>query len=528
MIAEAAACRSRVVLGRSCPQRGVSAVMVEDLAKALGTKTKKQLLLELEAQYRRVEQLEKSQDLRAGGKAETRRHERTCSDLVESANDLIQIVDAAGTVIYANRAWIETLGCSDKDIGEIKLADFVRSDEVALFMEMLRGARRGEEPGKIETVFVGKDGREIQVEGNLNAWRTDGQLTAICGIFRDVGARKEAEAALREQVEALCRVGRSMSQAGDVVDLLGSVLETTLDVLHLDKGCVLLVNRETNELLIKAHRGMSAEFVSSVKEMKFEDGLAGRAARSKKPVVVREVSRRGGVGAGVFECEGVRSMAAIPILAKDSHVGVMCFGSVAPRPFDDEELRLLEAIASQVGVAVESSRVFEESMQIAFTDGLTGLYNRRFLMEQMEREFARVKRSKGSFSMIMLDLDGLKRINDRYGHDEGDAFLKELGRIIRKSTRAADVAARWGGDEFIVLAPDTGSERASVIGERIRARVERYRPVVEGEKVCASVSVGIASYPSHALEVTDLLRRADEAMYCAKKGGKNRLCVFPS
>jgi len=299
-------------------------------------------------------------------------------------------------------------------------------------------------------------------------------------------------------------------------------------VLHLDKGCVLLVERETNELLLSAHRGMSAGFLSSVKEMKLGDGLAGRAARSKRPVVVRDVSKRVGMDAPVFEREGVRSMASIPILAKDSLVGVMCLGCVASRLFDDEELRLLEAIASQVGVAVESSRVFEESMQIAFTDGLTGLYNRRFLMEQIEREFARVERTKGSFSMIMMDLDGLKRINDRYGHHEGDEFLKELGRIIRKSTRASDVAARWGGDEFMVLAPDTSSERAGVIGERIRARVERYRPVVEGEEVCASVSVGIASYPSHASEVTELLRRADEAMYCAKKGGKNQLCVFPS
>jgi diguanylate cyclase (GGDEF)-like protein/PAS domain S-box-containing protein len=501
--------------------------MGKDVAKALGTKTKKQLVLELEAQYRRVEQLEKARDRRAGGKAETRR-ERTCSDLVESVNDLIQIVDAAGTVIFANRAWMETLGYSEKDIGKMKLADFVRSDEVAHITEMLRGACRGEAPGRIETVFVGKDGREIQVEGDLNAWRRDGQLTAVCGIFRDVGARKEAEAALREQVEAMCRVGRSMSRTRDVVDLLGTVLETTMDVLHLDKGCVLLVERETNGLLLKAHRGMSAGFLSSVKEMKLGDGLAGRAARSKKPVVVREVSRRVGIDAPVFEREGVRSMALIPILAKDSLVGVMCFGSVASRPFDDEEVRLLEAIASQVGVAAESSRVFEESMQIAFTDGLTGLYNRRFLMEQIEREFARVERSKGSFSMIMLDLDGLKRINDRYGHHEGDAFLKELGRIIRKSTRASDVAARWGGDEFMVLAPDTSSERASVIGERIRLRVEHYRPVVEGEEVCASVSVGIASYPSHASEVTELLRRADEAMYCAKKGGKNQVCVFRS
>jgi diguanylate cyclase (GGDEF)-like protein len=147
-------------------------------------------------------------------------------------------------------------------------------------------------------------------------------------------------------------------------------------------------------------------------------------------------------------------------------------------------------------------------------------------MEQIEREFKRVERSEGSLSLMMIDLDGLKGINDRFGHHEGDSVLRGLGDIIKANTRASDVAARWGGDEFMLLTPETSSKGARRIGERIRSQVERYRPELDGEEVGISISVGIASYPGHASDVTQLLQRVDEAMYQAKRGGRNQLCVF--
>jgi len=177
-------------------------------------------------------------------------------------------------------------------------------------------------------------------------------------------------------------------------------------------------------------------------------------------------------------------------------------------------------------MSIDNAQLYEQALKLAFTDGLTGLYNRRYLMEQIEREFTRAERNKNTLSLMMIDLDSLKSINDSYGHHEGDAVLRGLGGIIKENTRASDVAARWGGDEFMLLTPETGSKDARKIGDRIRSQVERYRPGLDGEQERISISIGIASYPGHASSVTQLLQRVDEAMYGAKRGGRNQICVF--
>jgi diguanylate cyclase (GGDEF)-like protein len=180
----------------------------------------------------------------------------------------------------------------------------------------------------------------------------------------------------------------------------------------------------------------------------------------------------------------------------------------------------------QIGMAVDNAQLYERALHLAFTDNLTGLYNRRYLLDQLDREFARAARNESPMSLVMMDLDGLKTINDRFGHIEGDVVLKKLGRILKQNTRASDTAARWGGDEFVLLAPDTDSKGAYIIGERIRTQTEQCRPKISGEELSFSISVGIASYPVHPSRVTELIKRADEAMYNAKGLGKNRVCVF--
>jgi diguanylate cyclase (GGDEF)-like protein len=215
-------------------------------------------------------------------------------------------------------------------------------------------------------------------------------------------------------------------------------------------------------------------------------------------------------------------------MSKERVLGLMGVGSYSSRRFSERDVKLLGAIANQIGMAIDNAQLYEQALELAFTDGLTGLYNRRYLMEQIEREFNRVERSDGSLSLMMIDLDGLKGINDRFGHHEGDSVLRGLGSIIKANTRASDVAARWGGDEFMLLTPETTSNGARRIGERIRTQVEQYRPKMDGEEVAISISVGIALYPGHASDVTQLLQRVDEAMYQAKRGGRNQLCVFSS
>jgi diguanylate cyclase (GGDEF)-like protein len=224
--------------------------------------------------------------------------------------------------------------------------------------------------------------------------------------------------------------------------------------------------------------------------------------------------------------EGIQSFAAIPIIAKERILGVMAVSSHSAQQFPQSATRLLTTITNQIGMAIDNARLYERALQLAFTDTLTGLYNRRYLLEELDREFARASRNESCLSLVILDLDDLKAINDRFGHNEGDVVLSRLGRILKRNTRASDVAARWGGDEFVLLAPDTDSQRASIIGERIRSQVERCRLMIAKQEISISVSVGIASYPAHASRLTELIKRADQAMYNAKGLGKNQVCVF--
>jgi diguanylate cyclase (GGDEF)-like protein len=328
-----------------------------------------------------------------------------------------------------------------------------------------------------------------------------------------------------KQLEALFNIGATVSRTLNLEELLDNVLDTVLMVMGVEVGGIFLLDQQTSKLLLRAHRGMSPEFIRKVEVVSIGDG--GQVAKSGKPILAEDVSASSKLSRMRKMGDGIQSFAAVPIMVKEKILAVMGVGSREYRKFPDWETLMLDTIANQIGMAIENAQLYEHALELAFTDGLTGLYNRRYIMEQIEREFIRAQRSKATLSLVMVDLDGLKAINDRFGHHVGDIFLKEVARVVKVNTRASDVAARWGGDEFMLLAPGTDSRSASKIAERIRAQVERYKIQLEGDEVGITISAGIVSYPAHASVVEELLKKVDEAMYNAKRGGKNQSSVFP-
>ncbi len=345
----------------------------------------------------------------------------------------------------------------------------------------------------------------------------------------DITERKHAEEEVgryTKQLEALFNIGATVSRTLNLEELLDNVLDTVLMVMGVEVGGIFLLDEQTSKLLLRAHRGMSPEFIRKVEVVSIGDGFIGQVAKSGKPILAEDVSADSKLSRMRKMGDGIQSFAAVPIMAKEKILAVMGVGSRKYRKFPDWEMLMLDTIANQIGMAIENAQLYEHALELAFTDSLTGLYNRRYLMDQIEREFIRAQRSKAPLSLVMVDLDGLKDINDRFGHHVGDRFLKEVARIVKVNTRASDVAARWGGDEFMLLAPGTDSRSAIKIAERIRAQVERYKMKLEGKEVGITISSGIVTYPDHASVVAELLKKADEAMYNAKRGGKNRSSVF--
>jgi diguanylate cyclase (GGDEF)-like protein len=170
--------------------------------------------------------------------------------------------------------------------------------------------------------------------------------------------------------------------------------------------------------------------------------------------------------------------------------------------------------------------IFEKTAQSSQTDSLTGLFNRRFLDNILAKEISRSKRHDTPLSVLFLDLDDFKRINDTFGHIGGDKVLKNVANIISSEKRAEDIAVRYGGEELVVISPDTTKARALLLGERIRKRVEAMRLAYEGQIITLTISGGLASFPVDAADGLTLLKYADNALYRAKTLGKNTISLF--
>jgi diguanylate cyclase (GGDEF)-like protein len=198
-------------------------------------------------------------------------------------------------------------------------------------------------------------------------------------------------------------------------------------------------------------------------------------------------------------------------------------------PFGASEREVFLYLVGQASASIENVALHELVSSQAVTDELTGLANNRRFREWIENEGARAQRFGHELSLLMLDVDDFKRVNDTYGHLQGDEVLRVLGRILRSESRGVDEPARYGGEEFAVGLPETGRKGAHELGERIRAKLEQERiPMVEGTGTLrVTASVGVASLPTAASDVASLVAAADSALYSAKRDGKNRVEVAP-
>ena len=217
-------------------------------------------------------------------------------------------------------------------------------------------------------------------------------------------------------------------------------------------------------------------------------------------------------------------MIAIPLYSQDRVMGVLAVYRNDPdRPFSQEDLDTVMFLAEQGGVAIENVQLHEEAQRLSLMDGLTGIWNRRFFQMQFRQVLATATRFERPFSVLMLDLDYFKRINDTYGHQRGDAILIEFAQRVNGTLREIDTFARYGGEEFICLLSETDVEGARTTAEKI-CEVIRSEPfgAIGEDPIALTVSIGVASHPEHGESYRALVESADKALYEAKESGRNR------
>lgn len=266
----------------------------------------------------------------------------------------------------------------------------------------------------------------------------------------------------------------------------------------------------------------------SALRVKIGEGVAGWVAQTGQPTIVNDAASDPRF-TGKFDSKTqfrTRSILCAPLISRGRTIGVVEIINRLGGRFTQADLDILLTLVEPCAIAIENAVLFQRAEQLTITDDLTKLFNSRYLNLYISREIKRCKRHGIPLSVIFLDLDGFKGVNDQYGHLAGSSTLTEVGGILALAVRESDILARYGGDEFVVVLPETPPSGALVIAERIRRSIEGHR-FLESQGLSAriSASFGIASYPDHALTPEGLIQKADQAMYRVKERDKNGIEV---
>ncbi len=380
-------------------------------------------------------------------------------------------------------------------------------------------APRGSEPAPPPLV-VPLDGRVVEAllakESSLAELRQ--RIRRSLGAERDQGVK----------LHALASIVRSTGNELDPHRIIDLAMEQVRSFLSL-KAWLFLLSDPAEGTLTVARTGGEGLAASQGAKIAPGEGIAGRAAQLRQPVLVEDV----GVDGSTYGAPELpqrltaRSVLAVPLLSRGRVIGVVeVIDRTRGGRFRNEDARLLLVLLEPAAVAVDNALLLRRSEELSVTDDLTKLYNSRYLNSMLRREVERSKRYRTPVSLIFLDLDGFKEVNDRHGHLCGSRTLIEVGAAIKATVREIDVVSRFGGDEFTVILPQTGPEGAQIIAERIRQRIaETIFLGSYGLGVRITASVGIASFPDHGRSKDDLIARADQAMYAVKGHGKNGVAL---
>ena len=338
--------------------------------------------------------------------------------------------------------------------------------------------------------------------------------------------RREAKHYVEElELKGLLHASEKLSSSVRLVELLRHMVEYAREVGKFDTCSVCLMSDGNEEFSVVVAEGYRKEVLGKTFPLE-APSWAGWVLRAREEPLAIRMERRSGMpilDPKERPTTGVGFL-AVPLRAQQRVCGALLLTRDG-EGFTARELRLLRIYCNQAAVAIENAIVYERVENLAATDGLTGLFNRRYLEGALERELARAERGSSSLALLLLDIDHFKSFNDTYGHMMGDLVLKKVATTLQRGLRQADVLARFGGEEFVVLLPQVGERGAMESAERIRAALESSSIHPGGLRKRVTVSIGLAMFRDHADSSESLLRVADEAMYRAKDAGRNRVVV---
>jgi diguanylate cyclase (GGDEF)-like protein len=315
------------------------------------------------------------------------------------------------------------------------------------------------------------------------------------------------------ELRIIYRIAQETTAVLDLDTLLGRIVTIIRDVMGYYMVAILLPGSKAGELRVGAHSGYAVDITGLT--ISVDQGVTGWVFTRGVAQIVPDVKaepRYFGVD------DQVRSELAFPLISRGRIVGVLNAESQQADAFSEADVALMSAVGSQLASSLEVAQLHDSLKREASHDPLTRLNNRRLFLERIQQEVGRTGSSGDSFSIVFLDVDGLKRINDTYGHLAGDALLREVSNALTDAVRGEDVVARYGGDEFVVLLPATGASAAGVVAQRISDGIARHRFMAGRDLLqIPGVSLGVATFPQDGATAEELLEAADATLYRQKR-----------
>jgi diguanylate cyclase (GGDEF)-like protein/putative nucleotidyltransferase with HDIG domain len=295
----------------------------------------------------------------------------------------------------------------------------------------------------------------------------------------------------------------------EMLEKIATEIENSLAYDHIG---IATLDYSTKELVVQAEAGARKE--ARGRRIEIGEGIVGQVGRSGQMAMVREANAL----TPKMVLAGSVASIALPVIYAEQLLGVLYVESPKPCEFPEQEILLLRTLADLFAGALHNALTFQKAQEQAITDGLTGVKTHRFLMEALSAEWKRSTRANRPFALVLMDLDRFKFVNDFYGHLEGDVILRRVGHILEQNCRRSDVVARYGGDEFVILMPETSMEQARQLANKLRTWVAS-DPLLRDKNITASF--GIAGFPIHGSTPQELLQVADSSMYLSKHQGGN-------
>ena len=328
-------------------------------------------------------------------------------------------------------------------------------------------------------------------------------------------AREQRRAA---QLEAINTIAKQTTAVLELPELLETLCTLVPQSFPVDHVAVFLYDTESNRLTLRREKGKLKCRVREGDVLPEQAGYSDMAMANGQAVVAIDLEEGSGC------CEGTRSEVCLPLISFGQKVGLLVCSTAAKGAFQRSDVQSLESMADIVATAIQNASYVEKVRMLANLDGLTGIFNRRYFESKFPEKLAEASRYGGGLALLMIDIDRFKSVNDEFGHLLGDEVLRQVSSLLKQSLRKVDLLCRYGGEEFVVVAPATTGENAIELGEKLRKAIAKFP--FPGIPRQITASIGVADYPAHGDTRDAMVGASDAALYRAKQQGRNRVMGF--